>query len=711
MDRQPERVIPPDAARAGLGAMAGAMLFAAIACLAALMHPAIEFDISTEGIQPLPITRGIYPSEQAPDGRAFAWTNDRVRIRLAPLSRATDWHVSFDVATPRPAGYARPEIVASVDQQPLLTWHPKGQNSNQFEELSFVAPAARVTQGAPVTSAAPVTPAAAARAMPKRDALDLTLIASNTYNPGPADPRPLGFMIDRIRLVPASALRAMPWGAIATLAGVGAILGGLVAFLTTLPVSIAMAAGAALATVWLEMHASAWHLGFVDVTWNSASLAAGVALAAFVIARPAARAARLAIACAAVLLFVKLLMVLHPAMTLGDSVFHLNRLKLVLGGTYFFTSTAPGGDFPYPVSFYVVSSELSGLGVPWIPLMRTLAMVADTIAALLLCAAVTRAWRQPVVGLLTLVLVEVSPALFQVQGIAYLTNGFGNSAAIAAIACLGLAAYGVGGGTGAGAGAGVRGSVGGGVAAVLCGLAAISLTLLALLAHVSSALLLVSMLAAIAGVSVLLLGRDEHAYARSMLLWTCAALVIGGGLAYVLYYREFGDTYRHIIAGLGAQHSSATSTGTGTGTATALPVQRAEAHQTVWVPGWPALLQRTLAIPGYVRKYLGFTVVALAVYGAALASRRRPVSVWTAVIFAWLVTCLAFLVVGLLTPLDLRYYLAAAPAVAMLAAVALHQLLSHTSRNARLIGAALLTVALVAGAMYAVAWFSPVLPR
>ncbi len=708
MDPQPERLIPPDAARAGLGAIAGAMLFAAIACLAAVVHPAIEFDISTEGIQPLPITRGLYPSEQAPDGRAFAWSNDRVRVRLAPLSRATDWQISFDVATPRPPGYARPEITVSVDQQRLLTWHAKSSKSDQFEELSFVA-SALVAPAAAVTPGGSGAPSAPATATHRRDALDLTLLTSNTYNPGPADPRPLGFMIDRIRLVPASALRAIPWGAMATLAGVGAILGGLVAFLTTVPVSIAMASGAALATVWLEMHASAWHLGFVDVTWNSAWLAAGVGLAAFAMARPAARPARLAIACAAVLLFVKLLMVLHPAMTLGDSVFHLNRLKLVLGGNYFFTSTAPGGDFPYPVSFYVVTSELSGLGAPWIPLMRTLAMVADTVAALLLCAAVTRAWRQPVVGLLTLVLVEVSPALFQVQGIAYLTNGFGNSAAIGAIACLGLAAYGVSARSGVGArgGAGAGGGVGtgGGVAAVICGLAAIGLTLLALLAHVSSALLLVGMLVAIAVVAVLLLGRDEHAYARSLLLWTCAALVIGGGLAYVLYYREFGDTYRHIIAGLGAQHSSAT------GTATALPVQRAEAHQTVWVPGWPALLQRTLAIPGYVRKYLGFTVVALAVYGAVLASRRRPVSMWTGVIFAWLATCLAFLVVGLLTPLDLRYYLAAAPAVAMLAAVALHQFLSDPSRNARLIGAALLTVAIVAGAMYAVAWFSPVLPR
>jgi len=655
------------AARAAAGAVAGAVLFTVVACVIAVIHPAVEFDFEDEG-PPLPIARGLYPPERSPDGRAFAWTSDLVRFRLSPLSRATDWQVSFDLSTPRPPGYARPEITVSVDQQRLLTWNAK---SDGFEPLSFIVPASR-----------------------DRDTLDLSLIASNTFNPGPVDPRPLGFMIDRVRLVPASALRALPWQAIATLAVAGAILGGVIAFLTTMvPVApvrvmmLVMMSGMALATALLQVHASAWRLGFADTTWISASLAAGVAIVATVVGRPVSWPARLAVASAALLLYVKLLMLLHPAMTLGDGVFHLNRLKIVLGGNYFFTSKAPGGDFPYPVSFYVVTSALGGLHVPWIPLMRATALIADTVAALLLCAAVIRAWRQPLIGLLTLVLVGPVPRSFRLQAVAYLTNGFGNSAAMAAIACLALAAY--------------------GVAPLICGVAAIGLTLIALLAHVSSCLLLLGMLAAIAA-AMCLRWRDAHA--RSLLLWTSAELLIAGGLAYVLYYREFGETYQRIFAGVFGgstahmAHTAATAPLT-------LPIQRAEAHQTVCVPGWPALRQRTLAVPGYVHKYLGFTETALAISGAVLLLRRRPIDAWTIVLFAWLATCAAFLIVGLLTPLDLRYYLAASPAVAVLASVALHQLLSRDSRNAQLIGIALLTVLLVTGVIYGLAFFSPVLPR
>jgi hypothetical protein len=41
----------------------------------------------------------------------------------------------------------------------------------------------------------------------------------------------------------------------------------------------------------------------------------------------------------------------------------------------------------------------------------------------------------------------------------------------------------------------------------------------------------------------------------------------------------------------------------------------------------------------------------------------------TLIVWGWMLACALFLLVGILTPLDMRYYLAAIPAVAIIAAV------------------------------------------
>ncbi len=80
-------------------------------------------------------------------------------------------------------------------------------------------------------------------------------------------------------------------------------------------------------------------------------------------------------------------------------------------------------------------------------------------------------------------------------------------------------------------------------------------------------------------------------------------LLVAWAVSIGLFYSHFGDVYRDLLTRTRPIPET-------------LPVQRAEAHQTMWVPGWPALVQRLAAVPGYVHKYLGFPLIVLAARGA-----------------------------------------------------------------------------------------------
>ena len=70
--------------------------------------------------------------------------------------------------------------------------------------------------------------------------------------------------------------------------------------------------------------------------------------------------ARFVAAFAAAALYLKLLVLLHPPMPVGDAVFQAHRFEWVLSGRYYFTSIAPGGyEFPYAIGLYVVARSPS----------------------------------------------------------------------------------------------------------------------------------------------------------------------------------------------------------------------------------------------------------------------------------------------------------------------------------------------------------------
>lgn len=175
--------------------------------------------------------------------------------------------------------------------------------------------------------------------------------------------------------------------------------------------------------------------------------------------------------------------------------------------------------------------------------------------------------------------------------------------------------------------------------------AAVAATTIAFLSHVSSLLMLVL---ALAGAVVMALLRRR---------WRPAALIgatlaVSLAIAWVAYYRHFTPLYAQRLSAPAAAPLAPDAP---------LPVQRDEAHQTVFHPGWPALQQRLAFVPRYTVRYVGIGLLGLALLWP-WARRGSPAIGGDAAVLAWgcLAATAAAFVAGQLTPVDLRYYLVGA---------------------------------------------------
>jgi hypothetical protein len=121
------------------------------------------------------------------------------------------------------------------------------------------------------------------------------------------------------------------------------------------------------------------------------------------------------------------------------------------------------------------------------------------------------------------------------------------------------------------------------------------------------------------------------------------AAALAGTVAVALYYAHFVDTYRTEWARISTE------------TAAAAPGA-----------GGRTISQRVLDVPRNLHLYLGAPVLALAAGGAWILGRHRDrLRLATA---GWALACVAFLALGLVTPVDMRHYLAIIPALAIAAA-------------------------------------------
>jgi putative effector of murein hydrolase LrgA (UPF0299 family) len=500
----------------------------------------------------------------------------------------------------------------TASSHPALTFYVDGvhlhthETSHEFQEVSVTVPA-----------------------RPERRGVTITMRSSSTFVPGPGDPRELGVMVDAIELTPDGLVlpapdifaRAMLAGA-ALAAGVallgvtaGAAIGG--------AVLLSAGQGAVLAFGFAP------YTTFPQTALRLALVTAGIlAVGAWLVrwrGRPLRNTARFALAFSAGAGFLELLVLLHPNMPIGDALFHAHRFQGVLAGNLYFTSVAPGGyAFPYAPGLYVTAWPFAGLvqrEMGDVVLLRVITTVADVSAGLLLYFVTVRGWRDRLAGAVAVAMYHLIPLSFRIVTVGNLTNAFAQSLAIPALALMTVPA---------------SHSVSSRATAVL-----VVVLTVAFLSHTSTFAIL-----SLCGVVTAFLfarhgGRALRSAATAVGLASCVAIV----LAIALYYAHFIPTYQTELARLGTETATAAPDAGGRGTS-----------------------QRLGDVPRLAHLYLGFPALVLAAGGALSRWRGESRDRLSLAVAGWVSTCAVFLLLGVLTPLDMRYYLAVIPSLALLAA-------------------------------------------
>jgi hypothetical protein len=295
-----------------------------------------------------------------------------------------------------------------------------------------------------------------------------------------------------------------------------------------------------------------------------------------------------------------------PLMIVSDAVFHAHKLAAVAKGDLFPTSVTQHAvpfRIPYGVSFYALLAPLVRAGFDAICLVRAGAAVSGIVASAALFAVVAR-HRSPAQAALATVVLQLLPGTFDVYSYGNLSNVFGQSMTVLFFAWW--------------AGRALGGP-----------LAGAALLALACTAHLSSLILSVAVVAALA------IARHRDLRGDRVRL---AALAIGFVVAAAYYARFLGLILDQIprLAEGGGQGRGASQ---------------------------GALGALTLQLLGALGQW-GIPATLLALFGAPRPGR----SPWERDLAAYGFACLALFVPAILSPLDVRYLYALTMVVAAAAA-------------------------------------------
>lgn len=547
-------------------------------------------------------TEGFSPAElDTTSLQHFTWTGGSSTLRLPHLDRSQVYEVTFTVSAGRPPDApAPPELLVLVDGLVAGTF----QTSNAREALSVTIPPRR------------------------RDGAAVTLAVSETWVPGPHDPRALGIVVHDVRLEPAFRFSSrsqvtVAAGQAVALAVLGILLcGGLGAW------SWLAAAALSLAWVWLLLVDGAFLGTFVDrltwVGWAIAGLGAALGLVRWRrlwMDGPAEWPAALTLtlsACA-----IKVAIFAHPMVTVGDGIFQVHRAQLVHAGQYFFTSITPRPffEFPYPVALYVAAQpfwDFFPTKLDLLLLLRGLSTAADGLVGLALYAAARRQWQDGKAALLCVVLWSFARAPFHALCNANLTNVFGQSLFTVAMAGLAWAA------------AGRRASV-----AALAGASAV--LALAYLSHFGTLLVGVP-LVGVVGLVLVSFGRDV---VRRTGVWVLMVGLTAVAVSYVVYYSHFTEVYRQTSARVASREGEA-------------PTRSIVAPPAVKFQRWITETSDDYGLPAAL-------LFGASVWGGLLLARRRPRDGLTLVLGGWTLVWVGLTALGIFSPVQTRVNLAAAP--------------------------------------------------
>jgi hypothetical protein len=254
-------------------------------------------------------------------------------------------------------------------------------------------------------------------------------------------------------------------------------------------------------------------------------------------------------------------------------------------------------------------------------LLRIVVCAADALAGLLLYNMAVRLRGDRLAGALAVALYYLIPLGFGVVVAGNLTNAFAQSLSVAALALMANSALRL-----------ERPTIVAVLAAVLSA---------AFLSHTSA-----FAIGSVGAVFIALMfwwrgGPALRSPAIAIIVSVIAAIAV----SIAVYYAHFMDTYRTELARIGSE------------TAAAAPAA-----------GQLTMVQRLLRVRVFVFQYFGVPLVALTIWGAVLLWRRGARDRVTLSTAGWSASCVLFVVIGIITPVDLRHYLAAIPVFALLAA-------------------------------------------
>lgn len=541
------------------------------------------------------------PEVKLETGAAFSWTGPTARFLLPNLDRSQAHRLRVEVTAPRPAGVARTAVRVLVDgrevARPMLT--PDAQDL--------------------------------AVDVPERDR-NGAIVAFETTAPfsyGGEDTRRLGFIVHEVELSAASGHLSPSWAILLwTTLAVAILVAGLALACPGGPMRMLTAAGTTIALSWLLLQDGAFVGPFIDrVVAIGIGIGALGAIAGFIRRQwptwPLVPEWPTAVAFALAILAAKLAAFGHPMAIIGDGVFQVHRAQMVAGGSYFFTSVTPKPffEFPYAIALYVAAMPFwtafpAEVDKVW--LLRTIALVADALLGLALYAIARRYWRDGFLALLAVAIWSFTRAPLIALANANLTNAFGQGMfglGMVAIAWLGL---------------GVRP----GLLTVIFGGALLTVAFLSHFGTVSIGVPVVCVAAA-----TLALGRRPELGRAAVL--TVAMLIGASATAFVTYYSHFMPVYRQTMVRVMSNEGESDP-----GKLVAPPATK--------LRNW--LTERTddYGIPG-------LPLAAAAAIGVWYLVRRRAAEGLTRVLGGWALTWLAFSALGILSAIQMRANLSAAP--------------------------------------------------
>jgi hypothetical protein len=520
------------------------------------------------------------------------------------LDRRTDWHWTGRVIVWRPAGIRMPSVRIAVDGVAAF----ERTIEHDFEVVDVTVPR-----------------------RPGATGVTLTVDTTPGFAPGPPNSRELGVALESMSLTPEGGRllppsQALVGGTLAALALGAALVAMRLSSLGVLG-CVLLAAGS---QTWLMTRGLAAYGAY---PLHMAATALWLGLGAMIVVRvlETIRGERIGMAVRAVVAvsmmacYLKLLILLHPSMPIGDGVFHAHRLEFVLAGRFFFTSLAPGNySFPYPILLYLFAAPFSFLAhdtLGRVALLRIVVTTADAAAGALLYWMVVRATANRLVGVVAVVWYHIVPATAWIMTWGNLTNAFGQTLFVTSLAAV--------------------------VAVPVEWTRRRTVALLgvlagaALLSHPSTCAILVAVLAL---TTVLYWWRGGQDL-RGAALGVGVATIVAALAAFVLYYAWFPAVYQRELGRIASETAAQSSAQPGT-----------------------SFGSRLTLIPDLAGSYFGWPAVIAATIGAWRLSRGTEPPRLTLLLLGWAGTCLLFMAIGVLTPVEMRYHFAAFPVVALAAA-------------------------------------------